>query len=177
MVNINLLNSKDEMTKLERVNATLNFEETDRICTYDILRNVGIIEYFSRKKLKNINHRKENLILAGKAIKNCFDLYRPECLWAPNYPHIEKTEDGLVIQYSEYTQWLAHRPFNNVKQLKEWVKINIEDLNNKWNPNERYSFWGKVRYCDTNYRDYMETKQKLVGDTVLWHIPSSVGLA
>jgi len=45
MANINLMPTRDQMTKRERVEATLNFEETDRVCTCDILRNIGAIEY------------------------------------------------------------------------------------------------------------------------------------
>jgi len=38
-----------EMTKKERVIATLNLQETDRVPIYDLLYNDAVIEYFTGK--------------------------------------------------------------------------------------------------------------------------------
>jgi hypothetical protein len=135
-----------------------------------------MMEYFAGEKLKDISQRDKNLKIAGKAIINCYDMYRPECLWAPDKHYTETTEDGLVVENANYTKWLVHRPFSNVAQLKEWVKRNIEDLEKNWAHNKQYTFWGWTKYPGNNYKECLDHYRSMLGDTVLWHIPCSVGL-
>ena len=75
-MNIKSINSKVQMSKRERVKATINFQETDRVCLFDLLHNPGVIEFFSQEKLKSAEKKAENLRIVGKAINNSLDLVR-----------------------------------------------------------------------------------------------------
>jgi hypothetical protein len=166
------IKKSDRMTKKERIMATMRFEETDRVPVFDILQSVEMIEYFGGEPLKGPEHAAENMVIAGRAIANCFDVYR--CVWVPQIPRLEKRDDGFVIRHVEYTSWIEERPFHDAEELKGWVKRTIEDVYD-WHPNEQWGPWGKLTF-DKGYRDRFNERQRLIGDTVLIHDESAVGL-
>ena len=166
------INAKDQMTKRERVMAALEFRETDRVPVWDILQSLEMIEYFSGRKLKAPRFRDENLTIAGAAIANCFDIYR--CIWVPEEPHVERRDDGFVIRHDSYTGWIEKRPFGNQKELAEWVKRSTSEVW-MWRPNEQWGPWGKLVFTGS-YRERFLERKKLIGDTVLIHDESAVGL-
>jgi hypothetical protein len=162
MANWRQINAKDKMTKRERVEATLNFEETDRVCIEDILQNEGMIEYFSGEKMKPPEFKDHNYRITAKAIRACFDLYR--CLLVPNGNFTETWDNGFVVRWTDYTMWIVERPWNDRKGLIEWVKKTTEEAYD-WKPDEEWGPWGKTTFKD-GYRGVWDWRQKYLGDTV-----------
>jgi len=111
------------MTKRERVEATLNFEEPDRIPIYDLLFNDEAISHYAKRKLTIENGPQVVL----EAIGNCLDMTRS--ISFPRKPTIIK-RDGFVFQKERWTSWYKKRPFKTVKELSFWVEKEIKKLNN-----------------------------------------------
>ena len=166
---------KDELTKRERVELTLAFKETDRVVNFDLMHNPGTIEFYAQEKLtrENAPH------VVGRAIQNSLDLVRNVIY--PDIPRTEVRDDGFVIRYEEWTAWIEKRPFETIKEAKEWIKKNIEEVKD-WHPGEQWTFFGKTTAARTetdekySYRENFLERQKLIGDTVLYHDESPVGL-
>ena len=166
---------KDKLSKRERVELTLNLQEADRVPVFDLMHNPGTIEHYAGEKLTYNNAPR----VVGKAIQNSLDLTRNVAF--PDKPRIEVKEDGFVYRYEEWTVWLVKRPFSTVKELAEYVKKNIEEIRRS-NSEDQWSFMGKQRgivgrgALAKGYKESFLEKQKLIGDTVLFHDESPVGL-
>jgi len=112
----------NKMTKRERVEATMNFEEPDRIPIYDLLYNDEAISYYAKRKLTVENGPQTVL----EAIANSLDMTRSIAF--PQKPRrIEK--DGFVYRVERWTTWIEKRPFKTVKELSYWVEKEIKRLN------------------------------------------------
>ncbi len=164
---INQINSKDEMTKLERVIATLNFEATDRVAIFDLMENPGAIEYFSGEKLKSYENPKNdeyNLKLVCKAISNSLDLTRS--VYAPRKNITFKNDLGFTIRQEAWTSWIEKRPFCNLKEAKEFVKSLIK-LIKKSDRMSQWNYFGETGYDKTLLQDFKKIK-KFVNGTVVF---------
>ncbi len=169
----------DQITKRERIELAINFKESDRVPIFDVLHNVAVIEYYSGEKLKGQGFSIKTI---GCAAQNFLDMLRGAEYFWPYKPHTKKFEDGFVWKWDKETAWMIKRPFCNTKELKEYVKINIEQLNNYKNE-EQWTYMGKSSLSDmstgiqySNYKKEFLKKQKYFGDTVIFHNESAVGL-
>ncbi|MCL5987212.1 MAG: hypothetical protein M1371_11730 [Actinobacteria bacterium] len=166
---------KDEMTKRERVELTFDFKETDRVVNFDLMHNPGTIEFYAQEKLTRENAPR----VVGKAIENSLDLVRN--IIYPDIPRREVRSDGFTIRYEEWTTWLEDKPFHDVKEAKEWIKRNIAEVRD-WHPGEQWTFFGKTTASRLetgekyNYRENFLNRQRTIGDAVLYHDESPVGL-
>ena len=169
----------EELSKRERVEFALNFKEGDRIPIFDTLHNVAAIEYFSKEKLRSYSF---SIKIIGKAAQKFLDMVRGvEYNW-PYRPQTVKLEDGFVWQLDRYTAWIKKRPFFNTKQLKAYIKNNIEELNT-YKKEEQWTYFGRsslggfnTKEYNINYEREFLRKQKYFGDTVIFHNESPNGL-
>lgn len=147
------------MTKRERIEAVLNFEEPDRVPIYDLLRNDAAIEYYSGKCL-NIDN---GLEITCEAIGKALDMTR-----SIRGPSREETmeEDGFIYEVKRWTGWIRKRPFSNVKEASAWVEKDIKKKN-AWQPTNEYI---------EEFRNNFLYLQEKVGDTVILLTQSSAGL-
>ena len=134
----------DQITKRERIELAINFKESDRVPIFDVLHNVAVIEYYSGEKLKGQGFSIKTI---GCAAQNFLDMLRGAEYFWPYKPHTKKFEDGFVWKWDKETAWMIKRPFCNTKELKEYVKINIEQLNNYKNE-EQWTYMGKSSLSD-----------------------------
>ena len=154
------------MTKRERVERTMSFEETDRVPLYDVLRNDAAFEHFSGEKLPprsedDATVKKLNRIV-GKAVGGFLDMTRMFGFG----PIIEKDvtdELGVVVRYApfEKTRWVVKRPFQDergaIDFLKKWITRAQSDARKIANaPGEH----------GERYRQAFVEQQSLIGDTV-----------
>lgn len=172
MININKPGKKDQMTKHERVMATLEFKDTDRVALFDLMENDGIIEYFSARKLKAPENTEYNLKVVCEAISNCLDLTRS--VYAPRVSDTIKTELGFVIRQEKWTSWIVKRPFSNNKEIKEFIKRLIEEVNNS-NRHSRWNYFGSSGYDKKDNEELYKIKEWTSG-TVIFADESPVGL-
>ena len=165
-----------ELTKRERVERALNFQEVDRVAIFDVLHQPEVVEYYSGKKLSYEDYLSD-LKIMGEATQKAIDV---TCNFiAPLKVSRDKDGDGFVYASDGWTFWLEERPFKDIKGLEEYIKRNIDEIND-YKPGEQWTFQGKVGVSGVNlkdkYRDDFLTRQKLLGDTVLMHDESPVGL-
>lgn len=154
------------MTKRERVERTMNFQETDRIPIYDLLRCDAAFEYFSGEKIPSLSKDPETaeklFQITGKAVDRLLDMTR-SVGFGPIVE--EEIEDDLgFVRHSspaEKTWWIQKRPFSNEKGaidfIKKWIqkiKEHTEEIKN--NPSE----------YRTNYHQNFLKTQSVIGDTI-----------
>ena len=121
------------MNKRERVERTINLEETDRIPIYDLLRCDTAFEYFSDEKIPVLSKTpevEEKLKeIVGKAVDNLLDMTR-SVGFGPVVEEIREDESGIIFHVSpkEKTFWIEKRPFNDEKGAIEFIKSGLKNL-------------------------------------------------
>jgi len=116
------------MIKRERVEATINFEEPDRIPIYDLLYNDEAISYYAKRKL-TIENGPETVL---EAIGNCLDMTRSIAF--PQKPKVIE-RNGFTYRVERWTTWIEKRPFKTVKELSYWMEKEVKRLNDSQNLN------------------------------------------
>ncbi len=164
------------MTKRERVERTMNFQETDRVPIYDLLRCDAAFEYFSGEKIPTLSKNPETeeklFKIAGKAVNKLLDMTR-SVSFGPVVEEDVEDELGFIYHVSpaEKTWWIKKRPFNDekgaVEFLKKWIqKIKEETKQISKNASE---------YRKNYHENFMKT-QAAIGDTVNLFAQHGVGL-
>ncbi len=156
----------DRMTKRERIERTMNLQETDRVPLYDLLFCDGAIEYFSGEKLPILEDNATTVHnvnrITGKAI-NCFlDMTRA---WDFG-PLVDKDtidEDGFIHHDSvqEKTSWIKIRPFKDEEGAAEYLRKVIRRLGEQ----TRVISIDPKGYGE-NYRRFFLDNTARLGDTV-----------
>lgn len=159
------------MTARERVERTLNFQEPDRVPIVDIMHNRGTIAYYAGVK------KEQNLTLkeVARAVGSSLDMALGV---AP--PEIRRIEDrsGFKYRIEDWTAWLVKRPFNDAKGLASYIEKNIKEVERS-DPETIWTYAGSSGLWTSgkgSYRDQFLELQDLVGDTVLMHTESPIGL-
>lgn len=125
---------KTVMTKRERVEATLNLKETDRVPVYDILLNDAAIEHFGGQYAPM---GEEGIKIKCKATAQMLDMTRM-LDGGPAVPGETIDEDGFVHVNERWTSaGTRTRPFCNEEGAMEWLKKanqRLLDENKKFDP-------------------------------------------
>lgn len=111
------------MTKRERVMRTIRFEETDRVPLYDILQNDAVIEHYARRKLTV----EGGDWTVGVAVGATLDMTR--MVSGPSEPGEIRHENGIVSRRERWTEWIEQRPWKDLNELVEWIKVQIAHAN------------------------------------------------
>lgn len=154
------------MNKRERVERTMNFQETDRVPIYDLLRNDDAFEYFSGEKLPALSKDPETqeklLKIAGKAVSRFCDMTR-SVGFGPVIEEDIEDELGIVYHSSpvEKTTWIKKRPFHDEKGAIEFLKKWIIRIRQDRKAIEQNPFEYRKQYHD----NFLKI-QSLIGDTV-----------
>jgi len=164
------------MTKRERVEKTMDFQETDRTPIYDLLRCDAAFEYFSGEKLPTLSKDPETgeklLKIVGKAINKLLDITR-SVGFGPVVEEDIEDEFGFVHHISpiEKTSWIKKRPFNDEKGaiefLGKWIKNIKEDTEQISRNSSEYR---------RKYHNYFLKIQSEIGETVNLLAQHGVGL-
>lgn len=164
---MNKMSRNDNMTKRERVEAAMNFQEVDRIPVYDILLNDDVIEYFTGR-VPPIGD--EGARLQCQAISKMLDMTRMAGIGPAEEGELT-SEDGFVhYRYRWQSGGIRKRPFNNVEGAVEWLKKingNMEKAVRNFDP-------GKAKAA---FLEKFNMIKKYIGDdTVVIHRESGTGL-
>lgn len=149
-----------EMTKRERIIATLNLQETDRVPVYDLLYNDAVIEYFTGKIPEP---GEEGLRITCKAISEMLDMTRG--VTGPSDPKTYRRDDGFIIRQERWTSWIVEKPFKDEEGAIEWIKSSIKHIREK-----------DVREHARSYLSYFKKVLEYVGDTVILYAQTGTGL-
>ncbi|MGC8971626.1 MAG: uroporphyrinogen decarboxylase family protein [bacterium] len=149
-----------EMTKRERVERTLNLQETDRVPVYDLLYNDSVIEYFTGKAP---TPGEEGLKITCEAISKMLDMTRS--VTGPSEPRIYIREDGFVIRQERWTSWIEEKPFKDEEGARKWLLESIDRLKKT-----------DIEEIAKGYMSYFNKILSHVGDTVVLHAQTGTGL-
>ncbi len=149
-----------EMTKRERVERTLNLQETDRVPVYDLLYNDSVIEYFTGKVP---TPGEEGLKITCEAISKMLDMTRS--VTGPSEPRIYIREDGFVIRQERWTSWIEEKPFKDEEGARKWLLESIDRLKKT-----------DIEEIPKGYMSYFNKILSHVGDTVVLHAQTGTGL-
>lgn len=155
------------LTRRERVMRTIRFQPVDRIATYDILENDGVIEHYAGEPATPINGDR----VKGKAIGRCLDMTRmPE---GPRKEALLDSENGLRYKIERWTTWIVERPFHDLETLIPWIKRHIAQLN-AWQPDAEFiaSFHEYIRRHQLFFAAGCEVRD----DVPVLVMPSHVGV-
>lgn len=116
------------MTKRERVEATLNLQETDRVPLYDLLRNDDTIRFFTGR-LPTVGREGRNL--ACRAVGRMLDMTR-SAGYTPRSPGSWVDEDGFTkVMLDKWISGGIHtRPFSDVEGARQFVDKQNKRLKN-----------------------------------------------
>jgi len=119
------------MTKLERVLATFDHQETDRVPLYDLMLNDDCIEYFTGYYPP---YGEEGARLQAQAVDRMLDMARGVGI-SPRKPPTDFTDDPVLLKYARYSS-LTYRlnPISSYEAAVTWVKEQIKQLS-KWREN------------------------------------------
>ena len=154
------------MTKRERVERTLAFEETDRVPLYDLLRNDAAFEHFGGEALPplapdDVTVRKLHEITT-RAVGQFLDMTR-----SVGFGPVEEkefTDDYGFVQRSypvEKTSWFLRRPFHDEQGAADFLKRWIHDVRQ-----ETAAIQTDPRGYRERYHHTFSETQALIGDTV-----------
>jgi len=155
------------MSKRERVEATLNFQETDRVPVYDIILNDAVIQHFTGR-FPPLGA--EGAKLQCQAISRMLDMTRMAGI-EPGEGGRRKDEDGFVwLNYRWTSGGIAERPFTDEKGAKEWLKKAIKRLR------DRLDNMDTKRIAEDFRKGFARLRALIGGDTVIIHRESGTGL-
>ncbi|MDO8303982.1 MAG: uroporphyrinogen decarboxylase family protein [Sedimentisphaerales bacterium] len=158
---------KELMSKRERVEATLNFQETDRVPVYDLFLNDAVIEYFTGKIAPP---GKEGNKLRAQAIGHILDMTRG-ATFPPQEPGDHKDEFGIVKRWEKWRDCgFVNKPFSDESGAKNYLvavinklKLDIKNLS--------------LKQYTVNFREeFIETQNFIGDDTVQLLRESGTGL-
>ena len=144
----------DVLTKLERVEATLNLQPVDRAALHDqVSYNPGVVAMYTGKAVQGFDYTMEDIC---QVIRVTLDMcFRPR---APIGAERVVSEDGFVSQHDNWTSWHVSRPFDDVHGAASWLGKRLKAMTEAaFDPAaEREA-----------YREGMCSLQALVGETVI----------
>lgn len=144
----------DTMTKLERVEATLNHQCVDRCAILEQLSyNSRVIADWTGKQIEGFEFTIDNIC---EVIRQTCDLVMP-----PREPYGTDrvtSSDGFVRQNDNWTSWHVSRPFTDEHGAAEWLRNATTAIKNA-------AF--DADQARTDYRQGMHDLQDGIGDTVI----------
>ena len=164
------------MTKRERVERTMAFQETDRVPLYDLLRNDAAFEHFSGERLPPLGADPETVAalnrISGKAVDAFLDMTR-SVGFGPVEEKNTTNSFGFVHHHAPYekTSWIVKRPFTDeaggAEFLKQWI-LSTQETTKKITGNP-------AAHRETFHRRFLDIQSR-IGDTVNLLTQHGVGL-
>lgn len=157
----------EAMSKRERVEAAMRFQETDRVPVYDLLFNDDVIQYFTGTFPP---YGEEGAKLQCQAIGRMLDMTRGAGA-SPREEGERRDEDGFVHYHYRWTSGgIRERPFSDLRGAMEWLKKanrRLEEQNKSFDP----------KSTAAAFLDRFHTLTQYIGDdTVILHGQSGTGL-
>ncbi len=153
----------DVLSKRERVERTLNLEPVDRVALQDqVSFNPGVISLYTGKKVQGFNYTLEDICTV---IRQSLDACFPPVV--PRGTARVTDAEGFVTQHDNWTSWTVERPFSDVAGARQYLLRRTEALH-------KGAF--DAEQARREYRQRMQSLQRLVGDTVIIDTSSAVGL-
>jgi len=145
---------RDEMTKRERVVATLGCQPVDRAALHEQLSyNSGVIAMYTGRRIDGFDYTLDDVCTV---IRKTLDMCFPPV--APRGTARVTTPDGFVVLHDNWTSWHVSRPFDDEHGARDWLVRRTEDL--------RGAPFDPPRAREDYRRGMLELQAK-VGETVI----------
>jgi hypothetical protein len=142
------------MTKLERVQATLDHQPVDRCAVLEQLSyNPQVIADWTGKEIDGFGYTLDDIC---QVIRQTCDLVMPPV--APRGSALKTTPDGFVVKNDNWTTWRVSRPFTDVDGARDWLRQHTAAI-------RASPFDGDTARAD--YRRRMLDLQSRIGGTVI----------
>jgi hypothetical protein len=147
----------DEMTKRERVEATLNHQPVDRVAILEQLcYNPGVLSLYTGRKIEGFDYTVEDIY---PVIRMTTDLIMPP--GGPRGTERVTNADGFVTQHDNWASWHVSRPFTDEHGARDWLVKKTERIRSQ--PFD-------AEAAREGYRGYMAHLQEKIGDTVILNV-------
>ncbi len=97
----------------DRLIATFEGKAPDKIATYDIIHNIGLMEYLTGREISEKNAED----VACEAVGKVLDLVRHFSIPSKKEPEIVIDKDGFVYKKDWWTIQVLKRPFNSLNDV------------------------------------------------------------
>ena len=164
-MNIEKVFETDQMTKKERVLATLNHQPVDRVALHEQLSfNPGVIAMYTGKHIEGFSYTLDDICeVIRKTMDTCFPPV------APRGTARHTTSDGFVYQDDNWTTWRVAKPFDDEAGAFAYLRKMIERIRTdgeSFDPAKQREM----------YRTRMLELQAKVGETIIIDYPVNTGL-
>lgn len=164
---------KDKISKQERVALTLNHKPVDRAAILEQLSyNPHVITRITGRKIEGYNYTIDDIC---EVIRATTDMIMPPV--APKGTGRYSNIDGFIFQNDYWTAWHISRPFIDEIGARDWLIKRTKRIKTvKCDPDYAMLPGLDSSQCTSEistdllrqwYRDYMDSVQKKIGDTVL----------
>jgi len=155
---------KEELSKKERVERTLNLQPVDRVAIHDqVSFNPDVISLYTGKKIDGFNYRLKDIC---EVIRKTLDMCFPPC--EPRGTERWVDEYGAVHQDDYWTSWVVKPPDIDEKRLKEIFLKEMERMEKERLDKDRER---------KEYRRWITDIQRMIGDdTVICAYPVNIGI-
>ena len=164
----------DVLSKRQRVERTLNLQSVDRVPVYEQLSyNTGVISEYTGKIFPEFGFSPEDVgHVISKTLDSCFPIV--ENKGTDTYTD----QEGFTFRNENWMKWRIGRPFDDENGAADWLKKKIEVMTHtglnthtavqvEKNSSKKSNEVFNAKFLREKYRDYMETFQKRVGETVI----------
>ena len=111
-----------KLSPLERIERTLEFKDTDRVATGEIIQNSDVISCFSERKINN-DWTQEELVKTYRGLEIDLGML----IASAARPKVEK-RIGLKYQVTFWSEWVIKRPFKDAKGLKKYIRWMMDEV-------------------------------------------------
>ena len=164
---------KDQISKRERVEFTLNHQPIDRASILEQLSyNPDVISAYTGKSIEGFNYTIDDIC---QVIRKTTDLTMPPV--APKGTGRFSNMDGFVFQDDNWNSWHISRPFTDETGARDWLIKRTNRIRTvKCDPDYAMLPGLDSSKCTSEigtdmlrqwYREYMVSLQQKIGDTVI----------
>lgn len=178
----------------ERFLRTINFQEPDRVITYDLLGNSELIERYGGS---GTAIEKNAQVMRTLGINATRGIYDPDRHWLEDKVDLWKRHygldpDGWKVTPQGGTSWISQRPFNDLEGLKrnmpqmpkknemaQWYVPTLKDIKRVFGEDlvfigategpvtDAFDYTGTALFCELIY-DAPDIVEQLLDVTTLW---------
>lgn len=163
---------EDTMTARERVLATINGEQADRVPIFDLIQHKELMEHVTGEKVTLENGM--DLLLA--TIRECLDTTRG--IAPPVEEQTWRDDEGFVYRTEWWTNWIIERPFKDTKGVCDYIRRNMDAVRAS-DPYSLWTFYGNANVwikSDADPNEQYRQLQERLENVVLFPTESPVGL-
>ncbi|HIJ72996.1 MAG TPA: hypothetical protein HPP83_02735 [Candidatus Hydrogenedentes bacterium] len=162
----------DTMTARDRILATMNGDDVDRVPIFELVQHNELLESVTGERVTP----KNGLDLLCAVLSQYVDMTRG--VGPPIEDVVWQDDEGFVYRSEWWTTWILERPFSNEKEACDYIRKCIDRLA-EMSKDSVYTFFGELNVGTQNVEDPIEAYRNLqakLDNVLLLPTESPVGL-